>query len=337
MANNATTPMDRFVYATDESKGDHRDVLLQLRGGDFVTDCGLETAFREHNHTHHYDAAFMLLRTHAGRQWLKRYYRSHVNAAISIDSGFILETPTLRAAPDWAWDLDVSLMELDELNGAAIELAQAIADEFAGQRVELVTSGCIGSRYDSHEAPGMTSVEAMDYHGRQIAAFARAGADLVTATAMNQCDEAIGIVRASRAVGLPVAVSFDIGGDGHLPSGRSLGDAVTTVDAATGESVAYYTIRCEHPIDAARALDSQAAWVQRVRGLSVISIGRNAETLELVRRQGRALLQRYSHMNVMGGGSTSRRIEDATQACVTAAHDIGSEAHRPWSNHRWNG
>ena len=334
MAIGGTTRKDSFVYNTDESK---RDDLPQLRGGAFLTDCGLEaTTFQEQDDTYH-DAAFMLLRTRSGRQWLKRYYRSHVNAALSIDSGFILETPTLRAHPDWAWDFDVSMTELDAINSAAVELARSIADEFAEQAVTLVTSGCVGSRHDGRAVqPDVTIVEAMEYHGRQVAAFARAGADLITATAMVQCDEAIGIVRAARAVGVPVAVSFNIGGDGRLPTGRSLGDAITTVDAATGSAPAYYAVRCEHPNDAARALDTQAAWVRRVRGLSVVSSGRADEVSELVRRQSRSLLQEHSDINVLGGGTTSARIVETAKACAVAAHALSTESvPRPWSNHSW--
>lgn len=334
MAIGGTTPKDSFVYEANESK---RDDLPQLRGGAFLTDCGLEaTTFQEQDDTYH-DAAFMLLRTRSGRQWLKRYYRSHVNAALSIDSGFILETPTLRAHPDWAWDFDISMTELEALDSAAVELARAIAGEFATQPVTLVISGCIGSRHDDRTTqPNMTIVEAMEYHGRQAAAFARAGADLITATAMAQCDEAIGIVRAARAVGMPVAVSFNIGGDGRLPTGRSLGDAITTVDAATGSAPVYYAVRCEHPNDAARALDTRAAWVQRVRGLSVISSGRADEVSDLVRRQSSSLLQRHSGINVLGGGTTSARIEETAKACAVAAHAMSTESTpRPWSNHSW--
>lgn len=334
MAIGGTTPKDSFVYGTNESK---RDDLPQLRGGAFLTDCGLETTtFQEQDDTYH-DAAFMLLRTRSGRQWLKRYYRSHVNAALSIDSGFILETPTLRAHPDWAWDFDVSTTELDAINSAAVELARAIADEFATQPVTLVTSGCIGSRHDDRAGqPNMTIVEAMEYHGRQVAAFAHARADMITATAMVQCDEAVGIVRAARVVAMPVAVSFNVGGDGRLPTGRSLGDAITTVDAATGSAPVYYTVRCEHPNDAARALDTQAEWVRRVRGLSVVSNGHADEVSELVRRQSQALLQRHSGINVLGGCTTSARIEQTAKACAVAAHALSAESvPRPWSNHSW--
>ena len=335
MAIGGTTPKDSFVYGTNESK---RDDLPQLRGGEFLTDCGLETTtFQEQDDTYH-DAAFMLLRTRSGRQWLKRYYRSHVNAALSTDSGFILETPTLRAHPDWAWDFDVSTTELDAINSAAVELARSIADEFATQPVTLVTSGCIGSRHDDRATqPNMTIVEAMEYHGRQVAAFAHARADMITATAMAQCDEAVGIVRAARVVGIPVAVSFNVGGDGRLPTGRSLGDAITTVDAATGSAPVYYIVRCEHPNDAARALDTQAEWVRRVRGLSVVSSSRAEEEVsELVRRQGRSLLQHHSWINVLGGCTTSARIEQTAKACAVAAHAMSTEsAPRPWSNHSW--
>ena len=51
---------------------------------------------------------------------------------------------------------------------------------------------------------------------------------------MNYEAEAIGVARAAEAAGLPVAISFTVETDGALPTGQTLGDAITAVDEATG-------------------------------------------------------------------------------------------------------
>ena len=54
---------------------------------------------------------------------------------------------------------------------------------------------------------------------------------MVTAITMTYADEAIGVSRARRRGGLPVAISFTVETDGRLPSGQTLGEAIEQVDA----------------------------------------------------------------------------------------------------------
>ena len=72
----------------------------------------------------------------------------------------------------------------------------------------------------------MTAEEAEAYHAEQIGTFAGTAADLVTAITMTYVDEAVGVVRAARAAGLPVVISFTVETDGCLPSGQSLRAAI---------------------------------------------------------------------------------------------------------------
>jgi len=52
-----------------------------------------------------------------------------------------------------------------------------------------------------------------------------------------------------------------------LPTGESLAQAIGTVDAATGNSPAYYMINCAHPTHFNHVLDADGAWIKRIRGL----------------------------------------------------------------------
>ena len=55
---------------------------------------------------------------------------------------------------------------------------------------------------------------------------------------MTNSGEAIGIVRAAQAEGLPVVISFTVETDGQLPSGESLSEAIAAVDGETGGAAA---------------------------------------------------------------------------------------------------
>lgn len=72
---------------------------------------------------------------------------------------------------------------------------------------------------------------------------------------------------AAKKHGMPVAISFATETDGRLPSGQALGDAVTQVDEAMGSYPAYYMVNCAHPEHFRAALDNDAPWLQRMRGV----------------------------------------------------------------------
>src|SRR5262245_56587196 len=87
----------------------------------FLTDGGIETSliFDDDLDLPHL-AAFYLLRHGPGRAALTRYYERYIATARSFASGFVLESPTWRANPDWADRLGYSKTELAAANADAI-------------------------------------------------------------------------------------------------------------------------------------------------------------------------------------------------------------------------
>ena len=106
--------------------------------------------------------------------------------------------------------------------------------------------------------------EAAEYHAVQALSFAAAGADLVHAMTLTTPEEGIGVVRAARSAGLPVAVSFTVETDGRLPDGTPLGTAVERVDAVAAPD--WFGINCAHPTHVARAFDG-GSWQERIGGV----------------------------------------------------------------------
>ena len=232
-----------------------------LRDHGWVTDGGLETdlIFLQGVDLPEF-AAFPLVDDHAGRALLTSYFRDYVAIAAAADAGVVLETPTWRANPDWAMRVGYDAVALDRVNRAAVGL---VRETVSGVPRALV-SGCVGPRGDGYVATATEADQAADYHLAQVTSFAAAGADVVHAMTLTTPAEAIGVVRAARSVGLPVAVSFTVETDGRLPDGTPLGEAIGSVDGAAAPD--WYGVNCAHPTHLTPALDG-GAWQERVAAL----------------------------------------------------------------------
>ncbi len=240
--------------------------LPQLDADLFLTDGGLETTLVFHHRLDLPDfAAFPLLETDEGRDVLAAYYRPYLDLAERLGRGIVLDTPTWRANPDWGARLGYDQPALADLNRDSVDFVRSIAGHRPG--LTAVLDGVVGPRGDGYVVgETMTEEEAERYHSLQIQAFAEAGADLVTAVTMTYAAEAIGIVRAAQAAGLPAVVSFTTETDGRLPSQSTLAEAVSEVDDATGAAAAYFMVNCAHPTHFADALDPDAPWTSPDQG-----------------------------------------------------------------------
>jgi S-methylmethionine-dependent homocysteine/selenocysteine methylase len=312
----------------------YRHNLPQLCDRIFLTDGGLETTLIFHQGIDLPDfAAFDLMKTAQGYQVIANYFHTYLKIAAEKRTGFILESPTWRANRDWGNRLGYSNAALNEVNQQAIALLQMLRQAYQTPQTPIVVSGCIGPRGDGYSPTLlMTTDEAEAYHRPQLEAFAAAGADMAAALTMNYVQEAIGITRAAQSVGLPVAISFTVETDGHLPSGQSLQEAILQVDAATHSGPVYYMINCAHPTHFAAMLTPGAAWVERIRGLRANASTKShaeldaSETLDdgnplELGQQYRQLRTQFPHINVLGGccGTDHRHVEAICQACVPVA------------------
>ena len=311
----------------------YRQNLPQLSSRLFLTDAGIETTIIYHDGIDlPYFAVFDLLKTEKGTQVLREYYSRHAAIARANGMGFILESPTWRASADWGAKLGYSQLALAEINRQSITFLQTLRKEFETAQSPMPISGCIGPRGDGYD-PGriMSETEAEDYHGGQAQVFAGTAADMVTAITMTNINEAVGVARAANAARLPVAISFTVETDGLLPSGELLRKAIETVDSKTGSAPAYYMINCAHPTHFETTL-VKADWTKRIRGLranaSRCSHAELDKATELdagnpveLGQQYRAIRDRHSHINVLGGccGTDHRHVEQIALACSKAA------------------
>lgn len=309
----------------------YRNELPQLSNEIFLTDGGIETTLIFHENLELPDfAAFHLLNDKEGYEALRNYFRTYAALAGNYEVGFILESPTWRANPDWGVKLGYSESELAAMNRKSIALLRDIRNEFENEKTAMVISGCVGPRGDGYNPTNLMSAdEAQQYHQMQIGTFSETDADMVTAITMNYVEEAIGIARAAKSVGIPVVISFTVETDGKLPTAQTLKDAIESVDEATSNAPAYYMINCAHPTHFEGVLIADEPWLERIRGIranaSTKSHAELNDSEELdegnpveLGRQHRELLSKLKNLNVLGGccGTDHRHVEEICKACI---------------------
>jgi homocysteine S-methyltransferase len=307
-----------------------RSALPQLRGDFFLADGGIETTliFLEGLDLPHF-AAFHLLSRAQGEAALRKYFHGYAALAERFDAGLILESATWRASADWGSRLGYGEDALADANRRAIRLLEEIRDERQSGTKEVVISGCVGPRGDGYVPDrAMSEAQAQAYHRHQIETLSDTAADMVTAITMNYAEEAVGIARAAKAAGMPVAIAFTVETDGRLPTGQSLRQAIEQVDAASAGHPAYYMINCAHPTHFAHLFSGGEAWTERIRGVRANASRKSHAELndsteldigdpDELGRQYAELKRRLPQLNVMGGccGTDERHIERIAAAC----------------------
>ena len=186
-----------------------------------MTDGGLETELIFHDGI---DlpcfAAFPLLENPDTRARLRRYYDGYLDDRARARRGLHHRNPNVARQSRLGRSARLLARAARRANRAAVSLAEEVRAAAAADGITAVVSGCVGPRGDGYD-PGsaMTPEEAERYHAVQIGTFATTTADQVTAITMTNAEEAIGIVRAASAAGIPSAISFTVETDGRLPDG----------------------------------------------------------------------------------------------------------------------
>jgi S-methylmethionine-dependent homocysteine/selenocysteine methylase len=324
-----------MVFAKQPEKGDimarYREALPQLGNDLFLTDGGMETTLIFHEGVELPEfASFTLLKDAGGEAVIRKYFQPYLDIARRFKTGLILDSATWRANPDWGAKLGYSRAALSDVNRQAIRLLEVLRDEYETEATRIVINGCIGPRGDGYIADSiMSESEAEAYHREQIETFADTAADMVCALTINYAEEAVGIARAAKQIGMPVVISFTVETDGRLPNGKTLPDAIEQVERASSSYPLYYMINCAHPTHFEGALTAGTGVIGRIRGVRAnASRQSHAELNEAtvlddgspdeLGQQYADLKKRYQHLNVLGGccGTDHRHIEHIAAACA---------------------
>ena len=308
----------------------YRNALPQLSGDMYLIDAGLETdLIFNHGIDIPEFAAHTLLPDPEGRDALASYFISFLSLANETGCGFILDSQTWKAHSHWAKDLGVNTDDLAQANRDSIAFISALRDEYSSNTGPIVLNAIIGPRGDAY-APeeSVAAEEAREYHTQQLQWLAETDADMVTAMTFTHAEEAIGVVQAAKALGLPVVISFTVETDGNLPSGQSLAAAIGDVDKATNSGATYFMVNCAHPDHFAHVLGDEP-WARRIRGIrcnaSRLSHAEldQCETLDdgnpvELGEQYLKLKTKMPWLNVLGGccGSDLRHVTQIARAVI---------------------
>jgi len=332
-----TTPTEAEGAAHRPPGPRWRRALPQLADRPFLSDGGLETTLIFHDGLElpHFASVTMLDRP-GGRTILDAYYRRYLEIARAAGAGFVLDSVTWRASPDWGAKLGYDRATLAELNRAAVAMLHPLRQEFETEATPVVIGGCVGPRGDGYVAgAAMTVAEAEAYGRFQADLFAEAGADMVAAMTMTNAAEAAGYARAAAAAGLPLCISFTLETDARLPSGESLAEAIAVVERESDGAPAYYMVNCAHPTHFAAMIDAAVAagapWLARLRGVRANASTRSHAELDsstdldagdpdTLGREYAALRARHRRFTILGGccGTDDRHVAAIARACLAA-------------------
>ena len=251
-----------------------------LSNGRFLSAGNLESTLVKDYHVDlAHNAAFELLYTHEGRLIMSQYHKLYLQLAKRYQLTYILETPTWRANRDWIYRLGYKSDDAASVNRQAVQFTRETQQT---NQCDVIISGSVGPRQDVFDwANAMSPEESSRYHVEQISTFALMDVEIINARALNDSNEAIGIVRACRALGVPVVISFKIDSHGNLASGESLGKAITRVDEETGNYTSYFALNCVTAGTLLKLMDDKGSWKGRLQEIRTMSKGYSLNMTQL--------------------------------------------------------
>ncbi len=207
-------------------------------------------------------ALFPLLDNAAAVARLTSMYQAVLDVADRHQLGILLGGLDYRASPDWAALLGLDAAALARYQQASIQFLREVAEPYRQRLPHILIAGCVGPQGDAYERNEVvTEASAESYHSTQMDNLAAAGVDIVEAMTFTNDAEAIGVIRAARAHGLPIVMSFMCDAADDAKSFRSL---IERVDAATDSYSLFYGINCSHPSEFGRQLEVQGEWLNRL-------------------------------------------------------------------------
>ena len=316
-----------FAHPTNE------DGLIYLTEGGFETELmylhGIELPCF---------AAFAILSDPTKRSAFRGIYERVCDVAAAEGTGLLLGWVGYRASPDWGTKLGMSPEGLREATLAGIEFLKELRSAYHDQVPDFRINEGLGPRGDAYGKGGsIMEAEAEDYHAIQIETV-KDEVDLVWATTQNNVPEVIGMAKAAQRLGVPFAVSWSLNSQSRLNSGPTLEEAVTRVDAAVPDGVAWHATNCSHPLEFEPAL-TPGRWLDRLRSIrpnaaamdkiALCKLGHleDGDPVELGKQMGE-VARRFPQMDIWGGccGTDHRHLAEIARNVKVVRAEPKTEA-----------
>jgi S-methylmethionine-dependent homocysteine/selenocysteine methylase len=305
----------------------------------YLTEGGMETEIMyKWGHELPHFAMFTLLDDPDAVEDMKGIWRRYLDVAAQHGMVPLTQGVDYRASPDWGALLGYSPEGLAEMQHRAMDFLKGVVAEYADRIPAAYIVGSVGPRGDAYSLNRpITEDEAEDYHSVQLGTLRAAGADMAWAMTFNNIPEAIGVTRAAAAIGIPLAVSLSLDSSSRLNSGPSLRDAIETIDAEAGDTIAFFSVNCSHPIEFEPALDG-GDWQHKIRcvrpnaakmdKIALCKIGHleDGEPVELGEQMA-DVARRHPSMDIFGGccGTDERHLDEMAKSVRAVRESVPPE------------
>lgn len=235
----------------------------------FLSDGGFETdiIFNQGENLPEF-SAIDLLKDERGENIIREYFQPYLETARQKQVGFIMESATWRASPDWAPKIGYSQEQMNQLIEKSIHVLKRLKQAHESKTMPIAISGCMGPRGDGYNPSHlMTIEEATAYHLPVATTLVAAGVDMITGMTINYEAEAIGIANAAAKLGIPCVMSLTVETDGALVVGTPLLEAIRTIDEQATVAPAYYMVNCAHPEHFEHIFDTDDSTLLRIKGI----------------------------------------------------------------------
>lgn len=267
-------------------------------------------------------AMYPLLDNPEADRVIKEMYRRYFDAAERHNAGMLIVGHDYRASPDWGAKLGYTPEGLADMQRRTIAFLDGMRREYEGRVSDVYIAGCIGPRGDAYGTGGAISDdEAEEYHSVQLRTLKDTPADMAVAMTFNNIPEAVGVIRAAEAIGMPIGVSLTLTPEGRLRSGPSLREAIEAIEDKTDGAAAWYGTNCSHPLEFEAALDDAGPWLDRLRyirpnavkmdKIALCKLGHleDGDPIELGEQMG-DVARRFPQADILGGccGTDERHL-----------------------------
>ena len=269
-------------------------------------------------------AMYPLLDNPEANAVIRDIYRRYFHVAETCDTGLLILGHDYRASPDWGAKLGYTPEGLADMQRRTIRFLADMRVAYEGRVTDTYIAGCIGPRGDAYGSGGeMSEAEAEDYHSVQLTTLKDTEADMAIALTFNNIPEAVGVVRAAAALGIPVGISLTLTTESRLRSGPTLREAVEVIDECTGSGAAWFGTNCSHPLEFEPALADDGDWVDRLRYIrpnavkmekvALCKLGHleDGDPVELGKQMGE-VARRFPRADILGGccGTDERHLAE---------------------------
>ncbi len=219
-----------------------------------------------------------------GRIILEKIYNQYISVAEKFNLPILNLAPTWRANPE---SIELAGYKERSLNAECVNFLDQIRSRYRHKGIKILIGGLMGCKGDAYDPEiALSSEKAYDFHKSQVQELSKAGVDFLMASTLPAYSEALGIAKAMAESDREYIISFVIRPDGTLLDGRSLYEAIFSIDNSISPKPTFYMVNCIHPTNCKQAINTEPNNTElvknRLKGIQANGSPKSPEELELL-------------------------------------------------------